>query len=100
MALVLAATLALGACGTDASRSDAPRSDGSRSDGSPSGPGPTASPASPAPSAPGPTTAPPPETEPAVAERFRFSAPLLGGGRLDGRAFATTGVALWFWAPG
>ncbi|MFM8304428.1 MAG: hypothetical protein ACKOA9_09050 [Actinomycetota bacterium] len=48
---------------------------------------------------PVPTTATAGTTTP-VAEAFRFSAPALGGGRVEGRDFAATGVALWFWAPG
>lgn len=36
---------------------------------------------------------------PAVPAALRFSAPALDGGKVEGADYATTGVALWFWAP-
>lgn len=36
---------------------------------------------------------------PAVPAALEFSAPALGGGRVVGADYASTGVALWFWAP-
>jgi hypothetical protein len=32
-------------------------------------------------------------------EVLRFSAPIVGGGELDGTALAGRPVAFWFWAP-
>ena len=60
-----------------------------------------------APSSPVPPVAAPPTVEtplPAaptveVARELRFTAPLLGGGRFRGQAYAGRDVALWFWAP-
>jgi hypothetical protein len=34
-----------------------------------------------------------------VPESLQFSAPILGGGRLDGSSLAGRAVMLWFWAP-
>jgi hypothetical protein len=34
-----------------------------------------------------------------VPAALRFTAPLLGGGELDGAALADRAVMLWFWAP-
>jgi len=34
-----------------------------------------------------------------VPEALRFTAPILGGGELDGAALANRAVMLWFWAP-
>ena len=39
------------------------------------------------------------ETGAAVAEVLRFSAPIVGGGELDGSTLAGRPVAFWFWAP-
>jgi hypothetical protein len=96
VAAALAAALTLVACGPGGS-------DGARS-ARPERPGSTATPTGPgAPPSPAPTSGAPAGTAPTaveVAEAFRFSAPALGGGRVDGRDFAATGAALWFWAPG
>ena len=46
-------------------------------------------------SSPSPTDA----TGSAVPEALRFSAPLIGGGTLDGASLAGRDVVLWFWAP-
>ena len=36
---------------------------------------------------------------PPVAEALDFTAPLVGGGQLDGGDLAGRDVVLWFWAP-
>ncbi|MFO1536316.1 MAG: hypothetical protein ACKOVH_00560 [Actinomycetota bacterium] len=101
VATALAAALALVACGpgiSDGARSARPGRPGTAAN--PTGPGaPATTPTTAStPGAPVGTAPTPAATE--VAEAFRFSAPALGGGRVDGRDFAATGAALWFWAPG
>jgi hypothetical protein len=39
------------------------------------------------------------EHEAAAAEVLRFTAPIVGGGELDGTSLAGKPVAFWFWAP-
>jgi hypothetical protein len=34
-----------------------------------------------------------------VPDLLRFSAPLVGGGELNGAEYAGAAVAFWFWAP-
>ena len=55
-----------------------------------------------APGSPVPDSAAPDETtaaNPEAPAALQFSAPTVGGGDIDFRAFAGRAVALWFWAP-
>ena len=47
------------------------------------------------------TSAPAPVTTPVagVPEALRFTAPTVGGGRLDAASFAGKPTVFWFWAP-
>jgi len=89
--VVLAAVLVT-ACGDDAATGNPGTAD-------------TGTPASEVPGATDPlgTTAPvdtaTPEQVATAPEALQFSAPVVGGGELDMRAYAGQTVAFWFWAP-
>ncbi len=89
--LLISAALAgllLSACGDD------PRTGNAGTSGTSDAAGVTAAPVSTAPL----DTASPDQAATAP-EALQFSAPVVGGGELDLRAYAGQTVAFWFWAP-
>ncbi|WP_436776427.1 redoxin domain-containing protein [Yinghuangia sp. YIM S09857] len=97
--VVVAAVLALGACGSDSSdKAEGPAA--SSGNPAPASPGADASTAEPGSAAAAPTgagsSAPPAA---AVPEKLRFTATTLDGARFEGAQLAGKPVVFWFWAP-